>query len=218
MAQITVPNVVGLGRGDAEKKLDEAHLRYIAVLPQGPGDQALATTQSPAPGTLAGEWTIVTVTYPSIFGPLPDSSLQGQVHGTLQGKVAMVGVGPKGGAYVDLLTTDAARVGLVLFGSDPWGPAPGRRMGEAGRGAGLGPKRDDERSRRHGCCGGDQDPEDRGLEAVGPDAPLPHSKEAACTAPIVMVLLHGAMAGSSQTGTSCAGRGASGSASGMAGG
>ena len=119
MAKITVPNVVGLGRGDAERKLDEAHLRYIAVLPQGPGDQALAATQSPAAGTLAGEWTIVTVTYPSIFGPLPDSGLQGEVHGTLQGKIAMVGVGPKGGAYVDLLTTDAVRVGLVLFGSDP---------------------------------------------------------------------------------------------------
>ena len=118
MAQITVPRVVGLSRGDAEKKLDEAHMRYIAVLPQGPSNQGLATTQSPAAGTLAGEWTIVTVTYPSIFGPLPDSGLQGQVHGTLQGKIVMVGVGPKGGAYVDLLTTDAVRVGLVLFGSD----------------------------------------------------------------------------------------------------
>jgi hypothetical protein len=48
MAQITVPNVVGLGRGDAEKKLDEAHLRYIAVLPQGPGDQASRWPRSAA--------------------------------------------------------------------------------------------------------------------------------------------------------------------------
>jgi PASTA domain len=117
MAKIIIPNVVGLSREDAEKKLDAAHMRYIAVLSQGPSNQVLATTQSPAAGTAAGEWTIVTVTYPSIFGPLPDPGLQGEVRGTLQGKILMVGVSPKGGAYVDLLTTDAVRVGLVLFGT-----------------------------------------------------------------------------------------------------
>ena len=136
MAKVTVPNVVGLGREDAEKKLDDAHLRYIAVLPQGPSNEVLASTQSPAAGTVAGEWTIVTVTYPSIFGPLPDSGLQGQVHGTLRGKIIMVGVGPKGGAYVDLLTDDAVRVGLVLFGSDPGATLPTDEW--ARRGAVLG--------------------------------------------------------------------------------
>ena len=114
-----IPNVVGLSREEAEQKLDAAHMRYIAVLSQGPSKQVLATTQSPAAGTVAGEWTIVTVTYPSIFGPLPDPGLQGEVRGTLHGKIVMVGISPKGGAYVDLLTTDAVRVGLLLFGAAP---------------------------------------------------------------------------------------------------
>src|SRR5215213_2436528 len=136
MAKVTVPNVVGVARDDAVKKLDDAHLRYIAVLPQGPSNEVLASTQSPAAGTVAGEWTIVTVTYPSIFGPLPDPGLQGEVRGTLRGKIVMVGVGPKGGAYVDLLTDEAVRVGLLLFGSDPGVALP---TGEgARRGAVLG--------------------------------------------------------------------------------
>jgi hypothetical protein len=68
---VQVPNVIGLGRTEAEDRLEALGLRHIARLPFGVED-GRATDQSPAAGTAVEQHSIVTVTYPTPLGPLDD--------------------------------------------------------------------------------------------------------------------------------------------------
>jgi PASTA domain len=75
---ITVPNVIGLGKPDADTRLKAALLRYIARYPFAASGDGKATEQSPAAGTLVPSFTIVTVSYPSPLGPYRTPRLTGR--------------------------------------------------------------------------------------------------------------------------------------------
>src|SRR4051794_20057844 len=77
--RVVVPNLIGLDRGTAEALLDSLMLRYVAKFPFSAGGNGLAAEQSPEAGTTVGRYSVVTVSYPSIIGPLPDSPVLGLV-------------------------------------------------------------------------------------------------------------------------------------------
>lgn len=78
MSLIVVPDVIGLGRLDAEAALDRASLRHIAQFPFDAGGQGLATQQDPPGGALTEPFSVVTVAYPSVVGGgIPDSPVEG---------------------------------------------------------------------------------------------------------------------------------------------
>lgn len=107
---ITVPNVIGLGRTAAEAELDGLLLRHIAQFPFGATGDGSASQQSPVGGTMVPPYSIVTVAYPTPFGPLDDSPVEGPTlpAGTYEGHITSVTVGnPFGsgqGAWADLVT------------------------------------------------------------------------------------------------------------------
>jgi hypothetical protein len=117
---VSVPNLIGLGRSAAEAKLDALLLRHIAKFPFDAGGDGSATAQSPAAGTLVPSLSIVTVTFPSPFGPLDDTSVAGPTlpAGTYKGQIQGVLVGdPWGsgeGAWIDFSTPMDG--GTVTFG------------------------------------------------------------------------------------------------------
>jgi PASTA domain len=107
---VTVPNVIGLGNAAANAALDALLLRHISQFPFGADGDGTATAQSPAAGTVVPSYTIVTVSYPSPLGPLPDSPVEGPelLLGTYDGEVRSVLVGnPYGtgqGAWIEFAT------------------------------------------------------------------------------------------------------------------
>jgi hypothetical protein len=107
---VVVPNLIGLGRTAAEAELDGLLLRHIAQFPfSGTGDGS-ASQQSPVGGTVVSPYSIVTVAYPTPFGPLDDSPVEGPTlpAGTYEGQINSVMVGnPWGsgqGAWADFVT------------------------------------------------------------------------------------------------------------------
>jgi hypothetical protein len=145
---VLVPNVIGLGKVDAEAKLDAAHLRYIARFPFSATGDGSATAQSPAAGTSVPAFSIVTVDYPSILGPLDDSPVDGPTFpaGTYDATVTSVIVGdPFGsgqGAWVEFVTQlDGGPVpvrGTLYFDHGASPGAPPDRIESMRRGAMLG--------------------------------------------------------------------------------
>jgi hypothetical protein len=107
---VPVPVVVGLDRTDAEAKLDAVHLRHIARFPFAATGDGRATAADPPAGSSVPAYSIVTVDYPSPFGPMDDSPVEGPTFpaGTYDGTVTSVLVGnPSGsgqGAWVEFVT------------------------------------------------------------------------------------------------------------------
>jgi len=84
MGQVFVPNVVGAGRQAAEAELDSVSLRHIAKFPFDASGDGSSTQQFPPGGTIVEAFSVVTVTYPTPLGPMPDSPVEGPeppVHG-----------------------------------------------------------------------------------------------------------------------------------------
>jgi hypothetical protein len=160
MAKIIIPNVVGLSREDAEKKLDAAHMRY-----RGPaaGTEQTSPCDHTEPCCRNGGGRVN-----HRHGDLP-------VHRWSASRLRFAGRGARNFAGEDRHAWRGPEGGRIRRSSHyrcgPRGPCsvrlryctPDRGMGEAGRGAGLGPKRDGERSRRHGCRG--KRPESSGLRS-----------------------------------------------------
>lgn len=118
---VIVPNLIGLGRAAAEAELDGLLLRHIAQFPFSASGTGAASQQSPVGGTSVGLYSVVTVAYPTPFGPMPDSPIEGPnpPSGTYEGQINSVMVGnPWGsgeGAWVEFATTiDAAPVTITL--------------------------------------------------------------------------------------------------------
>jgi hypothetical protein len=94
---VTVPNVIGMGRGQAEGVLSSVPLRFIARLVSSPTGLGSAAAQTPVAGTSVLEYAVVTVEYPNplldaeepIDGPVP-------INGLLEGTITAVFVGKKG--------------------------------------------------------------------------------------------------------------------------
>ena len=107
---VTVPDVIGKGRLEAEAALEAKLLRYIARFPFAGDGDGRATTQSPPAATLVPAFTVVTVSYPSPMGPLPDTGVQGPTlpPSTYEGMIKSVLVGkPYGsgqGAWISFET------------------------------------------------------------------------------------------------------------------
>ena len=98
---VVVPNVVGMGRTLAEKTLFDAPLRYIARFPFGANGNGTAAHQAPAAGATVLPYSVVTVEYPSPFGPLPDAVVQGPVlSGWVAGNVTRVTVDDSGASLM----------------------------------------------------------------------------------------------------------------------
>ena len=74
---VTLPNLIGLGRTDAEATLDALLLRHVATFPFAISGDGSASAQFPPAGTVVPLYTVVTVTYPSPLGPLDDSPVEG---------------------------------------------------------------------------------------------------------------------------------------------
>lgn len=145
---VIVPNVIGLGRPDAEAALQARLLRYIARFPFAADGDGRATVQSPPAGTSVPSFTVVTVSYPSPMGPLDDTPVQGPTlrAGTYEGKIKSVLVGnPYGsgqGAWVSFDTQmDGGAVsftGVLYFDHAVAPAAPPDRTEWMRRGAMLG--------------------------------------------------------------------------------
>jgi len=92
---VSVPNVIGMGRLEAEAALEAKMLRYIARFPFSAMGDGRASAQDPAAGTAVPSFTVVTVSYPSPMGPLEDSPIHGPTLplGTYEGKINSVLVG-----------------------------------------------------------------------------------------------------------------------------
>ena len=105
---VVVPNLIGLGRGTAEAELDG--LRHIAQFPFSATGDGSASQQSPTGGTVVPPYSIVTVAYPTPFGPLDDSPVEGLTlpAGTYEGQINSVMAGnPWGsgqGAWANFVT------------------------------------------------------------------------------------------------------------------
>jgi hypothetical protein len=133
MMAVSVPNLIGLGRGAAELALDALLLRHIARFPfDGAGDGS-ARAQSPEAGAMVAPYSVVTVSYPSPMGPLEDSSVMGPAlpAGRYEGSVHGVTVGAGQGAWIDFLThIDSEPVtftgALYLDSAATPGPPPSR--------------------------------------------------------------------------------------------
>jgi hypothetical protein len=118
---VVVPNLIGLGRGAAEAELDGLLLRHIAQFPFGATGDGSASQQSPVGGTVIPPYSIVTVAYPTPFGPMDDSPVEGPtlLAGMYEGQITSVTVGdPWGtgkGAWADFLTTiDGSQVSFTV--------------------------------------------------------------------------------------------------------
>ena len=145
---VSVPNVIGMGRAEAEAALDTKLLRHMARFPFGATGDGSAAAQNPASGTLVPSFAIVVVDYPSPQGPLPDSPIEGPSfqEGSYEGKLTSVmagnpwGTGP--GAWVTLATQlkrKAASISAVLYFDQANAPAMAvDRFEWARRGAILG--------------------------------------------------------------------------------
>src|SRR5215204_2379513 len=93
---VAVPTVTGLDGQAVEQRLAGVPLRYIGRFPFDAAGQGLATTQNPAPGTLVRQYSIITVDFPSLLGPLDDSPVGGpSPNGWLDGTVEGVFVGER---------------------------------------------------------------------------------------------------------------------------
>jgi hypothetical protein len=96
-SSVTVPNVIGLGRVDAEQRLASVPLRFRAQLVSSGTGGGAADAQTPAPGTSVIRYSVVTVRYPNplldseeaVDGPEPESGL-------LEGIITSVLVGREG--------------------------------------------------------------------------------------------------------------------------
>ena len=107
---VAVPNLIGLGNPQVKVKLASLLLRHAPKLPFSATGDGSATAQSPAAGTMVSTYSIVTVTYPSPLGPLPDPAIEGPTlpAGTYEGQIKSVtagdpfGSGP--GAWIDFST------------------------------------------------------------------------------------------------------------------
>jgi hypothetical protein len=130
---VTMPNLIGLGRGTAEAMLDGLLLRHIAQFPFSATGTGAASQQTPVSGTSVGQYSVVTVAYPSPLGPMPDSPIQGPnpPSGTYEGQINSVMIGnPWGsgeGAWVEFSTTidgAAAAIMLALYFDDSANPPP----------------------------------------------------------------------------------------------
>jgi hypothetical protein len=145
---VSVPNVIGLDRTTAEAKLDAALLRHIAKFPFSASGDGSAATQDPAAGTMVPPYTVVTVSYPSLMGPLEDTPVLGPTlpAGTYDGKVTAVMAGnPWGsgqGAWIDFVTelsgSPVTFTGTLYFDHAVNPGAPPDRTEWARRGAMLG--------------------------------------------------------------------------------
>ena len=91
---VTVPNLIGRGRTEAEQLLASVPLRFIARFPFDASGAGLANAQSPTAGSLVPQYSVVTVDYPTPLGPLDDSPIEGPMPGGwLDGTVEGVFVG-----------------------------------------------------------------------------------------------------------------------------
>jgi hypothetical protein len=143
-----IPNLIGIDRPTVEATLDALLLRHIARFPFGASGEGLAAAQSPAAGTSVPSFTIVTVSYPSPLGPMPDSPVEGPTlpSGTYEGEIKSVLVGdPWGsgqGAWVDFATLiDGSPVrftGVLYFDHNVSTPSEQPRTEWMRRGAMLG--------------------------------------------------------------------------------
>ena len=98
---VVVPNVVGMGRSLAEKTLFDALLRYVARFPFSASGNGAAAHQAPAAGATVLPYSVVTVEYPSPFGPLPDAVVQGPVlSGWVAGNVTRITVDESGASLM----------------------------------------------------------------------------------------------------------------------
>ena len=121
---VSVPNVIGMGRPQAEASLDAKLLRHIARFPFSATGDGTATLQDPPAGTLVPSFTVVTVSYPSPLGPIDDTPVQGPTlqAGTYEGAVKGVIAGNLGsgqGAWIAFETQmDGGKVtfsGVLYF-------------------------------------------------------------------------------------------------------
>jgi PASTA domain len=145
---VTVPNVIGLDGQAADAALDVLLLRHISQFPFGAEQDGKATAQNPAAGTSVPAYTIVTVSYPSPLGPMPDSPVQGPdlPLGTYEGQVRSVQVGdPWGtgqGAWIEFATliegSPVSFTGTLYFDHSVEGPPTLPRIEWMRRGAMLG--------------------------------------------------------------------------------
>jgi len=107
---VSVPNVIGMSRLEAEAALQSKMLRYIARFPFSATGDGKASAQDPAAGTMVPSFTVVTVSYPSPMGPLEDSPIGGPTlnAGTYEGTIKSVRAGnPYGsgqGAWISFET------------------------------------------------------------------------------------------------------------------
>jgi hypothetical protein len=75
-------------------------LRHIAKFPFSADGDGTATAQDPPVGTIVSSYTVVTVSYPSPMGPLPDTPVQGPTlpASNYEGRVTGVTVGNRTGS------------------------------------------------------------------------------------------------------------------------
>jgi hypothetical protein len=97
---VIVPNVVGMGGGDAIAALQAVRLRHRGRLPFSATGDGSATEQNPPAGSSVPPFTIVTVSYPNPFGPMPDQAVEGPTlpPDTYDGLITRVSVGNASGA------------------------------------------------------------------------------------------------------------------------
>ena len=94
LQSVTVPNVIGMGRGEAEQLLTSVPLCFIARLVSSAIGGGIASEQSPVAGSIVLEYSVVTVVYPNpildadepLDGPVP-------INGLLEGTITAVSVG-----------------------------------------------------------------------------------------------------------------------------
>ena len=107
---VSVPNVIGFGRVDAERILAAVPLRYIAKLVSSATGTGVASAQTPVAGTMVREFSVVKVEYPNplldaeepVDGPQPQSGL-------LDGVVTNI-----------IVSKDGASIGLSVLGLYPF--------------------------------------------------------------------------------------------------
>jgi hypothetical protein len=95
LARVTVPNVIGLRKGDAEQRLTSVPLRFIAKGTFSATGDGTAAAQTPVAGTIVLEFSVVTVDYPNpiddtegpVDGPVPQNGpLEGTITGVFVGR------------------------------------------------------------------------------------------------------------------------------------
>lgn len=115
---VTVPNLIGLGRAAAEAQLDALRLRHIARFPFDARGDGSATEQIPAAGTEVLKYSVVTVSYPSPLGPVPDTPVLGPISGTMDGLIYGMVV-DRSGASISFSSADQETLSLVLYRDQP---------------------------------------------------------------------------------------------------